>query len=146
VTSPDRPDGPWVTHWGADPWTWNVEGDDGDDGDAEPDGMPGRGLVGGAVAFWLSSTPGAGADDVALVFNLPSHLADDVSAPGDFHPCDIGEAVQVWSILNGGDTTVEAACAVFARPPSLIISAVEDHHWMMIEPRGSGMCIGHDGE
>ena len=134
---------PWATGWGADSWTWNVEEDD--DG-REGDGMPGLGLVAGAVSLWLEGRPSASADDVASVFNLPLHMADDVMPGCGVSACTLGEAVQVWSILNGGDSRVDTACVVFGRPPSEIIAAVEEHAWMMVERRGDALCIGHEGE
>lgn len=52
-------------------------------------------------------------------------------------------AVQVWSIAQDRDVTVQEAALVFNVEPKLIVQAVEWHPWMFI---GAGDRIEHDGE
>lgn len=140
---------PWVTHWGEDSWSWNVDLDD-DDGDGgggvERDGMPGRALVAGAIALWGSAGSPVSPAIIASVFNLPLVLAEDVMPSGRFAPCDLAEALQVWSLLCAGDSSVETACVVFGRSPRAVLDAVETHPWMYVESRAGSLCIGHEGE
>jgi hypothetical protein len=140
---------PWATGWGQDSWSWNTGSDEDDEADGGMsggcDGMPGLGLVSSVVSFWLEATPGASADDVAEVFNLPLHMADDAvsAAVGS---SDLGTAIQVWSLLNAGETTIDTASTVLRSPPSVILQAVEEHPWMYLETRHGSLCIGHDGD
>ena len=133
---------PWVTGWGADAWSWNVSDEDGDEGD----GMPGRGLVGGALSFWVHATPGVCPMNAVSLFNLPLHLVEDAWPAESSAPCDLGEAIQVWSLLVGGDRCVDEASVVLGRAPSEILAALDDHPWMYAERRGDRLCIGHEGE
>lgn len=142
---PFRPT-PWVRHWGDDAWSWNVTGLDDDDVEVDGSGMPGRGLVAGAVLFWMDRNPWASATDVSVVFNIGVPFAEDVMRPDLFGSSDLSEAIQVWSILIGVEVPIDLAASVFARPPVEIIAAIGDHHWMYVERRGGVLCIGHEGE
>ncbi|MEV5021403.1 hypothetical protein MRBLMA1_001225 [Sphingobium sp. LMA1-1-1.1] len=142
---------PWVTRWGADPDSWNCYDPD-DDPYSDGSGMPGRELVRGAVARWMMTQTVASVGsslDVAMTFNLPLQLAAE--AVGGL-PCDLGEAVQVWSSLNHdgwGDSSVGDAALAFLLPPAEIVAAVEHHPWMYLTGDRAdiaGMLIGHEGE
>lgn len=134
---------PWVRFWGDDGWSWNIE--ETDEG-TEGSGMPGRGLVAGAVLYWLEANPGTTVADVASVFNLSVPFAEDVMRPDIFSSTSLSEAIQVWSILIGGEVPVGMASAVFAKSPMEVLAAIEDHPWMYTELRGGVICIGHEGE
>ena len=54
-----------------------------------------------------------------------------------------GNAVQVWSIAQGRDVTVQEAALAFNVEPKLIRQAVDDHPWMLINDCD---VIDHDGD
>lgn len=59
-----------------------------------------------------------------------------------------GNAVQVWSILNGRKSVAEAAAA-FNCPPQMVAAAVKQHYWMLLVGCGDDFTkvfIEHDGE
>lgn len=59
-----------------------------------------------------------------------------------------GNAIQVWSILNGRKTVADAAAA-FNCSPQMVAAAVKQHHWMILVGGGDDfakMFIDHDGE
>ena len=85
--------GPWVTGFGADEWSWNL--DDPDDATAASDasGLPGVGVVAAALGTWVNLNgryPTVG--EAAMVFNLPPEL---VRSAVDYSP---------WMLLGAGDT------------------------------------------
>ncbi|AMK18715.1 hypothetical protein [Sphingobium sp. MI1205] len=142
---------PWVTHWGADPYSWNIHEPE-DDDDSDGSYMPGRELVRGAVARWAMAQPAGAslaADVISTVFNLPIHLAED--AIGGV-ASDLDDAVQVWTGLQdrgGRDCTVGEVAAAFLLKPEEIVAAVEGHYWMYLtgdRADVAGMLIGHEGE
>lgn len=137
---------PWVSHWGDDPLSFNLweEGEDGID--VEGSGMPGRELVAGAVLFWLRDHPEASAETVAQTFNLGTAFALDVMRPDLFNPCDPKEAIQVWSLLLGGDVRITTASAMFNLDPGLVVDMIEEHPWMYIQMIAGVPCVGHEGE
>lgn len=142
---------PWVTHWGADPYSWNIH-DPEDAEDSDGSYMPGRELVRAAVARWAMGQPVGSlltAPVVAAVFNLPLHLAEEVL---DGVPSDLDDAVQVWTGLQvhgERDCTVGEVATAFLVPPEDIVAAVESHFWMYLTGDRAdiaGMLIGHEGE
>ncbi|AMK19346.1 hypothetical protein K663_14840 [Sphingobium sp. MI1205] len=154
---------PWVTRWGRESDSWNiVELDDGnpdedvEGGESDGSGLPGRWLVGQAVAQWSLTQPTEPtAEVVANVFNLPLDLAQDVMGldPGQsITKPALGRAIQVWSGLQDqgwADQTVGAAALAFHLSPALIAEAVEDHPWMFLggdRADLAAMTIEHDGE
>lgn len=59
-----------------------------------------------------------------------------------------GNAIQVWSILNGRKSVADAAVA-FNCSPQMVAAAVKHHYWMLLVGRGddfSKVFIEHDGE
>lgn len=136
----------WLRHWGDDPWSFNLSSIDEDGEDVEGSGMPGRALVAGAVLTWARTVPSATPEMVATVFNIPLGFAVDALRPDLYHPSELAEAVQMWSLLLGGEVAVGLASATFAVPPVVIVSLVHDHHYMFMDMRGGVMCIGHEGE
>lgn len=58
-------------------------------------------------------------------------------------------AVQVWSVMQRRPTSVAEAALAFNCDAAMIIEAVEQHYWMLLEgPRDdlSKLIIEHDGE
>lgn len=139
---------PWVTRWGADDWTFNLPADafedDGAEDGSDESGLPGRGLVGAAMATWAAANPGCDVFRAACVFNLPFSLAEDIFDHGHL-PSDLTDAVMVWSSCVGSDVLVDLAAIVFRTDISSILNAIELHHWMFVERLGSASCIGHEG-
>ncbi len=134
---------PWVTRWGDDPDSWNVDDADyGEGGDGS--GLPGLTLVAAAVSCWLAA-PGACRAAVASVFNLPAALAGDLAAVSVAAPADIAQAIQTWSLLQGCRVPVAEAAAVFELPPDVVERLVGAHPWMFVEHAGAERFIGHDG-
>jgi len=141
---------PWVTRFGDDGWSFNLPSDANDEDDGDPDsdgsGLPGRDIVGGAVARWMQATTGADAALASAVFNLPLHLAEEVAVPGAYDAAHLTDAVMVWSSCVGGAVPVDLAAAVFAVPVADILSAIDEHAWMFVDRVGGVSCIGHEGE
>lgn len=140
---------PWVTRWGADPDSWNIEEAD-EDGGSDGSGFPGRDLVGEAVARWGLTQPAEPtAAIVAAVFNLPIDLASEAMG---FEPGRLSNALQVWSGLQGHgatDVSVGQAAVAFHLAPALIAEAVEAHAWMFLSgdrANPAAMIIEHEGE
>ena len=151
---------PWVTRWGRETDSWNVtEVDeenpeqDEEGGDSDGSGLPGRWLVGQAVARWSLTQPKEPtAEIVASVFNLPIDLASDCMGIELHGFGTLGTALQVWSSLQTSGCegqAVGAAALAFHLSPALIIEAVEKHHWMYLDgdrADPAAMLIEHDGE
>lgn len=152
---------PWVTHWGREDDGWNIIelSDDSPEADADGElsdgsGMPGRWLVGQAVARWSLTQPVAPtAEIVASIFNLPLGLAADAmgvllhSASGS-----LSSAVQVWSALqhaDARDVTVGEAALAFHLSPAAIVDAAANHYYLFLRGDRSdpaSLVIEHEGE
>lgn len=77
---------------------------------------------------------------------------------GGLGAAQFARAIQVWSVLQRGRTTVAAAAATFNSPASAVVEAIRLHPWMFLEteegvilPAGvpddlSKTFIGHEGE
>lgn len=137
---------PWVRHWGDEGWSWNLSKESEDGQDIEGSGMPGRGLVAGAILRWMEMHPDASVKQVASVFNIGEGFALDAMRPDIFSPCGLDEALQVWSLLVGGEVPVLLAAVVFARAPMEVFRAIDAHYYMYVDYRGGVACIGHEGE
>lgn len=156
-----EPRNPWVTRWGRHDASWNVlelsEDDpdqDGEGGESDGSGLPGRWLVGQAVARWALTQPIApSADIVAATFNLPLALAQE--ALGVLLQPSFGtlaNAVQVWAGLQWHDcrdVTVGEAALAFHLSPAAIVEAVDRHYYMFLSGDRSApaaLVIEHEGE
>ncbi|CAD7335286.1 hypothetical protein FIM10_02070 [Sphingomonadales bacterium 56] len=151
---------PWVTRWGRETDSWNVtEVDeenpeqDEEGGDSDGSGLPGRWLVGQAIARWSLTQPVDPTPEiVARVFNLPIELASDCMGFDLTVVGTLGQAVQVWAGLQDEawiDQTVGAAALAFHLSPALIAEAVDAHPWMFLSGDRAdlaAMAIEHDGE
>lgn len=151
---------PWVTRWGRETDSWNVTElndenpeQDAEGGDSDGSGMPGRWLVGQAVARWSLTQPvEPTAEMVASVFNLPIELARDCMGIALHAIGTLGTALQVWSALQDQrweGQTVGAAALAFHLAPAPIIEAVEGHFWMYLDgdrADPANLTIEHDGE
>lgn len=138
---------PWVVRWGAHDWSFNLSNDDGDDvvdEDSDGSGLPGRGIVGEAMALWSIRRPEASISMAAAVFNIPAHLAEDVF-DSDFRPADLSDAIMTWSSCVGPIVPVDLAALVFDVSVSEVLCAIDDHYWMFVERMGDTPCIGHEG-
>lgn len=147
---------PWVTQWGRETDSWNIDVAEGDGGSSESDGsgMPGRWLVGQAVARWALTQPAQPTGEVvATVFNLPLRLAEDALSVL-LQPAfgTLANAVQVWAALQHADTrdvTVGEAALAFHLSPAAIVEAVDRHYYMFLAGDRSdlaGLVIEHEGE
>lgn len=58
---------------------------------------------------------------------------------------DFADAIQLWSIMQDRETTLEEASAVFRVPIEMVRQAVGWHPWMLLDGE-DGNVIGHDGE
>lgn len=76
----------------------------------------------------------------------PSRWDEDTGAPGI---ALFGNAIQVWSCMQSGDTSVAQAAAAFNVSPERIEQAVNEHYWMYLgrnsEADGTPI-IEHEGE
>lgn len=72
-------------------------------------------------------------------------------ADGMPSPALLGNAIQVWSMLQARPTTVGEAALAFALTPEQIAAAVDWHAWMFLSGPGPGarlpdQLIEHEGE
>ena len=67
----------------------------------------------------------------------------DTDAPSVLY---FGNALQVWSGLQGRDVTVAEAALTFNATPEVIRQAVEAHPWLLLRRTGDAELIEHEGE
>ena len=61
----------------------------------------------------------------------------------------LGNAIQVWSILQAGKTTIRQCAAAFNLDDAQVRAAVEEHYWMYIsgpDDDPEKQLIEHEGE
>lgn len=152
---------PWVTRFGKESHSWNVDDEDDEGaGDGSGTGHPGRGLIAGALRIFADCWGDFHEETAARIFNLPIELVRDAAAdldppfeqdPEDVAASDLGDCVQALAgtRTQWGMMTVAEAARLLNQHPVRIIEAVAEHCWMFLSGDRADfekLWIEHEGE
>jgi hypothetical protein len=136
---------PWVTEFGVDPTSWNIDTEDTEDdaGEGNGSGLPGRGLLRDSLRTFADCWGSFDAETAARIFNLPIELVEAATSgmdgpywedPDDVVLGDLGTCLQTLAGTRseGGSITVAEASRLLNQHPTRILEAVGDHCWMYL--------------